>query len=130
VSFAPTPTPTIATPSAKQRAAARAIAAARARAAAKAATAARAEAVAHRKSVAAARARAAARAKAAAAARAAAKSSQAQAPVQQPCTQTSSGSCIRGGEFCKQALYGQTGYDAEGRSYVCKGDSVHPHWEL
>lgn len=45
------------------------------------------------------------------------------------CTKTSSGSCIQGGEFCKQALYGQTGYDGSGRKYTCTGDHVHPHWE-
>lgn len=46
-----------------------------------------------------------------------------------PCTRTSSGSCIKGGEFCPAADYGQTGYDAEGRAWVCEGDSSHPHWE-
>jgi membrane protein involved in colicin uptake len=46
------------------------------------------------------------------------------------CTQTSSGSCIRGGELCKQSEYDQSGYDADGTRYVCKGDSSHPHWEV
>lgn len=46
------------------------------------------------------------------------------------CTRTSSGSCIRGGEFCRQADYGHKGYDAQGRKYICKGDRTHPHWEL
>ena len=46
------------------------------------------------------------------------------------CTHTSSGSCIRGGEFCKQSQYGQSGWDAVGRRYVCKGDHTHPHWEI
>lgn len=46
------------------------------------------------------------------------------------CTRTSSGSCIRGGEFCKQSQYGQRGYDAKGRVYVCKGSHTHPHWEI
>ena len=46
------------------------------------------------------------------------------------CTRTSSGSCIRGGEFCKQSQYGQVGYDAHGRKYVCKGSHTHPHWEI
>lgn len=50
------------------------------------------------------------------------------APANQ-CTTTSSGSCIQGGEFCKQVLYGQTGTDAEGRRYTCTGDHIHPHWE-
>ncbi|MEZ0580405.1 hypothetical protein [Nocardioides sp. MH1] len=44
------------------------------------------------------------------------------------CTRTSSGSCIRGGEFCPQASYGHSGWDARGRRYVCKGDRTHPHW--
>lgn len=45
------------------------------------------------------------------------------------CTRTSTGSCIRGGEFCQQAMYGEPGYDAGGRSWVCTGDHTHPHWE-
>jgi predicted secreted protein len=49
---------------------------------------------------------------------------------QHACTTTSSGSCIQGGEFCPQASYGQSGWDAAGRRYVCQGDSTHPHWEL
>lgn len=44
------------------------------------------------------------------------------------CTRTSSGTCIRGGEFCPQAKYGHSGWDARGRRYVCKGDHTHPHW--
>jgi hypothetical protein len=44
------------------------------------------------------------------------------------CTHTSSGSCIRGGEFCPQADYGHSGWDAKGRRYVCKGNHTHPHW--
>jgi hypothetical protein len=51
------------------------------------------------------------------------------APVQQGCTHTSSGSCIRGGQFCPQASYGQIGYDAGGTRYTCTGDGTHPHWE-
>jgi hypothetical protein len=46
------------------------------------------------------------------------------------CTKTSSGSCIRGGEFCPQASYGHSGWDARGHRYVCKGNHVHPHWML
>jgi predicted secreted protein len=46
------------------------------------------------------------------------------------CTRTSSGTCIQGGEFCPQAKYGQSGWDAQGRRYVCKGSTVHPHWEI
>lgn len=45
------------------------------------------------------------------------------------CTRTSSGSCIRGGEYCPQADYGHHGWDAKGRRYTCKGDHTHPHWE-
>jgi hypothetical protein len=52
------------------------------------------------------------------------------APVQHACTTTSSGNCIRGGEFCPRADYGMAGYDAAGRRYVCQGDAEHPHWEL
>jgi len=44
------------------------------------------------------------------------------------CTRTSSGSCIRGGQFCPQAKYGRSGWDAQGRRYVCKGNRTHPHW--
>lgn len=51
-------------------------------------------------------------------------------PVRHACTRTSSGSCIRGGEFCPQASYEMTGWDADNRHYVCKGDHTHPHWEL
>jgi hypothetical protein len=50
-------------------------------------------------------------------------------PPSQSCTTTSSGSCIRGGEFCPRADYGQTGYDANGTSHTCAGDNEHPHWE-
>lgn len=52
----------------------------------------------------------------------------ASAVVGHACTHTSSGSCIRGGQFCPQASYGHSGYDAKGRRYVCKGDHTHPHW--
>lgn len=48
------------------------------------------------------------------------------------CTTTSSGSCIRGGEFCPRADDGQRGTDVEGRPYVCE-DKTHTgrdHWEL
>lgn len=45
------------------------------------------------------------------------------------CTRTSSGSCIRGGEFCPSADFGNSGWDAQGRRYVCSGDPTHPHWE-
>lgn len=45
------------------------------------------------------------------------------------CTRTSTGSCIQGGEFCAQAMYGHVGYDGSGRSWRCTGDHTHPHWE-
>lgn len=45
------------------------------------------------------------------------------------CTRTSSGKCIRGGEFCPKAKYNKSGWDAKGRRYVCKGSRSHPHWE-
>jgi hypothetical protein len=45
-----------------------------------------------------------------------------------PCTRTSSGKCIRGGQFCPRSKYGKSGWDARGRRYVCKGDRSHPHW--
>lgn len=50
-------------------------------------------------------------------------------PPPTSCTTTSTGSCIQGGEFCPQADYGQTGTDADGRTYTCTGDTEHPHWE-
>lgn len=50
--------------------------------------------------------------------------------VARPCTRTSSGTCIRGGQFCPQSKYGRSGWDARGRRYVCKGNRTHPHWML
>ncbi|MCW2844411.1 MAG: hypothetical protein JWN22_2327 [Nocardioides sp.] len=44
------------------------------------------------------------------------------------CTHTSTGTCIRGGQFCPQASYGHSGWDVHGRRWVCKGDHTHPHW--
>lgn len=44
------------------------------------------------------------------------------------CTRTGSGTCIQGGQFCPQAKYGQNGWDANGRRYVCEGNHTHPHW--
>jgi hypothetical protein len=44
------------------------------------------------------------------------------------CTRTSSGKCIKAGEFCKQSLYGTAGYDGSGNKLTCKGDKTHPHW--
>lgn len=52
------------------------------------------------------------------------------AQAARPCTRTSSGSCIRGGQFCPQSKYGRSGWDARGRRYVCKGNRAHPHWML
>ena len=51
------------------------------------------------------------------------------APAQPSCTTTNSGSCIQGGEFCRKADYGTTGYDADGRAWTCTGNQTHPHWE-
>jgi hypothetical protein len=45
------------------------------------------------------------------------------------CTRTSTGTCIRGGEFCPKKDYGHHGWDAKGRRYTCKGNHTHPHWE-
>ncbi len=53
------------------------------------------------------------------------------APPPATCTTTSSGSCIRGGEFCPTADEGQSGTDADGRTYICedKTASGRDHWE-
>jgi hypothetical protein len=45
------------------------------------------------------------------------------------CTRTSSGKCIRAGEFCPVADYGTTGYDGSGAKLLCTGTRSHPHWE-
>jgi hypothetical protein len=48
------------------------------------------------------------------------------APVQTPpCTRTDSGTCIQGGEFCRDSDEGTYGYDANGRRYYC----TNGHWE-
>jgi hypothetical protein len=44
------------------------------------------------------------------------------------CTKTSTGKCIKGGQFCPKSKYKKAGYDAKGRKYICKGDKNHPHW--
>ena len=44
------------------------------------------------------------------------------------CTKTSSGHCIKGGQFCPKAKYHKSGWDAQNRRYVCKGSKSHPHW--
>lgn len=44
------------------------------------------------------------------------------------CTTTSTGSCIRGGQYCPKADYGKTGYDANGNKLTCTGDRTHPRW--
>ncbi len=44
------------------------------------------------------------------------------------CTKTSTGTCIKGGQFCPKAKYKKAGIDAKGHKYVCKGDKDHPHW--
>jgi hypothetical protein len=45
------------------------------------------------------------------------------------CTRTSSGACIKAGEFCPVADYGQAGYDGSGDRLLCTGSRSHPHWE-
>ena len=53
-------------------------------------------------------------------------------PPRQPlhaCTKTSTGKCIKAGEFCPKADYGQTGYDGNGQRLKCTGNRSHPHWE-
>lgn len=42
------------------------------------------------------------------------------------CTTTSSGSCIRGGEFCPSSKAGQFGWDAQGHKYICRDG----HWRV
>jgi hypothetical protein len=46
------------------------------------------------------------------------------------CTRTSSGTCIKGGQFCPKAKKGKSGWDAKGRRYVCRGAGSHPHWRV
>jgi hypothetical protein len=51
-------------------------------------------------------------------------------PTSHQCTTTSTGKCIKAGEFCKEADYGTAGYDADGDRLVCTGNNPsHPHWE-
>jgi hypothetical protein len=52
-------------------------------------------------------------------------------PASGLCTTTSSGTCIRGGEFCPTADEGTTGTDGAGRTYFCedKTGSGRDHWE-
>jgi hypothetical protein len=45
------------------------------------------------------------------------------------CTRTTTGKCIQRGWFCRQADYGQYGYDAAGDRLQCTGDRTHPRWE-
>lgn len=42
------------------------------------------------------------------------------------CTRTSTGHCIRGGEFCPHASAGKYGWDGKGRKYICRDG----HWEI
>ena len=44
------------------------------------------------------------------------------------CTRTSTGKCIKAGEFCPAADYGRTGYDGSGVKLICTGTKSHPHW--
>jgi len=50
------------------------------------------------------------------------------APPPPACTKTSSGTCIKGGQFCPKASYGKSGYDKNHKRWVCKGDRSHPKW--
>ncbi|HVV77948.1 MAG TPA: HNH endonuclease family protein [Mycobacteriales bacterium] len=45
--------------------------------------------------------------------------------VSHACTQTSTGSCIRAGEFCSNAAEGTYGYDASGNRLYCSGGHWH-----
>jgi hypothetical protein len=36
------------------------------------------------------------------------------------CTKTSSGRCIKGGQFCPKAKRGKFGWDAQGKKWKCK----------
>lgn len=47
------------------------------------------------------------------------------APVQHSCTRTDEGTCIQGGEFCRDSDEGRYGYDANGTRYLC----TEGHWE-
>lgn len=45
------------------------------------------------------------------------------------CTKTSTGKCIKAGQFCPQAKFKKSGIDAKGRKLLCKGDKIHPRWK-
>lgn len=49
--------------------------------------------------------------------------------AKQPCTTTSFGTCIQGGDRCTTAMYAHRGRDAAGKRWVCKGSRSHPSWE-
>jgi hypothetical protein len=44
------------------------------------------------------------------------------------CTKTSTGKCIKGGQFCPKAKKNKVGVDAKGRRYVCKNSKGSLHW--
>ena len=44
------------------------------------------------------------------------------------CTKTSTHHCIKGGQFCPKSKKGKSGWDAQGRRYVCKTKSGGLHW--
>ena len=44
------------------------------------------------------------------------------------CTTTSSGRCIKRGQFCPGDSYGESGTDAGGDTLRCSGESDHPRW--
>lgn len=50
------------------------------------------------------------------------------ASAKHACTKTSSGTCIKGGQFCPKKKYGNFGWDAKGKKWKCKGNHSHPHW--
>jgi hypothetical protein len=50
------------------------------------------------------------------------------AAAKHTCTKTSTGSCIKRGQFCPKAKKGHVGWDNKGRKNVCRGAGSHPHW--
>ena len=47
------------------------------------------------------------------------------------CTKTSSGKCIKGGQFCPKAKRGKFGWDAQGKKWKCKktSESKSSNWK-
>ena len=44
------------------------------------------------------------------------------------CTRTSSGKCIKAGQFCPAADYGHIGHDTNGNKLICTGRRSRPRW--